>query len=151
MNDNQIVKYCLFPGTIQSSNDGQEHYIGPHQLAHLYGVKMRECIIAKETEPAPPDLIHLYPRYNGDYRLPGELLLDRRRLDKCPACGYPGLYLEWKAVGLVKIQRNQITDRYGHTDVSSGGISCQRCGKVVVTSAEIPEAAMNAILGEDES
>lgn len=74
-------KYVLCPGEVTSKHDGQRHYIGPMQLARLYGVDQRECEI---YEPAPSwtewdfrraeersrGLVRLTPRYNGDYTVP---------------------------------------------------------------------------------
>lgn len=72
--------YVLCPGFVTSKYDGQTHYIGPMQLARLYGVDVRECLI---YEPAPwwtrsyymkaeeegRGLPRLRPRYHGDYDL----------------------------------------------------------------------------------
>lgn len=75
------VRYVLCPGYVVSARDGDEHFIGARQLAHLYGVPLNQCVI-------PPDhrmpqslrdrfwsrhanLPKLVPRYDGDYRLPG--------------------------------------------------------------------------------
>lgn len=74
-------KYVLCPGMVTSQTDGQEHYIGPMKLAHLYGVDLRECEI---FEPSPNwttimrwmaeerfrGLVTLRPRHDGNYALP---------------------------------------------------------------------------------
>jgi hypothetical protein len=75
------VKYLVCPGIVKSVNDGQHHYIGPNMLMHLYGVKYDEC---KIYEPSPNwlpidyelsferniNLIKLYPRSDGNYKIP---------------------------------------------------------------------------------
>lgn len=69
------IKYVLHPGHVTSQTDGQRHYITSMQLAKLYGVSLRECWIVRSGEfwaggRDTDRLIHLYPRYDGDYTLP---------------------------------------------------------------------------------
>lgn len=69
-------KYVLHPGHITSKSDGQSHYINAARLADLYGVSLRTCINADAPEylavqHSAASFTHLYPRYDGDYRLPG--------------------------------------------------------------------------------
>ena len=63
--------YVLFPGNVRSANDGQKHFIGAPQLAQLYGVNYRECMVVYEEHlheyRAKPHHIHLHPRYDGQY------------------------------------------------------------------------------------
>lgn len=79
------IKYVLHPGTVVSKNDRQRHNISAEVLARLYGVRMSECLVCpshnvntREASVARfllenrKDLIHLYPRSNGDYFLPKE-------------------------------------------------------------------------------
>ena len=69
-----MIKYALHPGEMISKSDGDMHYISAIQLASLYKVSMTECIVIKDGEPGNserPDLIHLWPKYDGDYKLPG--------------------------------------------------------------------------------
>lgn len=70
------IKYALHPGYVYSKNDGDRHWISATRLAQLYGVKMGECIDAAYTHHMNnthrESLIHLYPDYNGDYKLPEE-------------------------------------------------------------------------------
>lgn len=68
-------KYVLHPGPVVSQTDGQTHHISAHQLARLYGVRPVDCVVVFPNSPRLGDLrlrdlIHLYPRYDGDYRLP---------------------------------------------------------------------------------
>lgn len=72
------IKYAIRPGYIRSRHDGQRHHIGPGRLAQLYGVSFSECIVIPEDDPCwggrfrgydLAGLVHLYPRYDGDYRL----------------------------------------------------------------------------------
>ncbi|WOH61939.1 hypothetical protein [Bradyrhizobium sp. BWC-3-1] len=77
----QQPKYVVHPGVVVSKTDGQYHYIGAMELMRLYGIRPDECEIY-EPEPWWPQsyyrmaqeqhdgLIHLYPRYDGDYTLP---------------------------------------------------------------------------------
>lgn len=76
-------KYVICPGVVQSSTDGQRHYINPMQLMRLYGLDPRECEI---HDPAPwwPEsyyrmaaerqrgLPRLGPRYDGNYKVPND-------------------------------------------------------------------------------
>ena len=76
------LRYALHPGWVISKRDGQDHYISHQQLAWLYrlnpdqfvviddrGMDRREYTRAmRKTEELK--LIHLYPRFDGDYTLP---------------------------------------------------------------------------------
>ena len=76
------VRYVLCPGMVTSRYDGQGHYVSALQLARLYGVDMRLCVIFRPPSCLPLDrylmelkrqyreIIVLKPRYNGDYTLP---------------------------------------------------------------------------------
>lgn len=72
------VRYVLCPGMVTSRYDGQDHYVSARQLARLYGVDMKLCVIfatnpgrsLSEDRSRYPGLIFLGPRYNGDYTLP---------------------------------------------------------------------------------
>ncbi len=71
--DRTQVRYVLHPGYVTSRNDGQRHYVGIAQLAKLYGLDIRAPNVAiayglRSLDDLPDD-VHLYPRYNGDYRL----------------------------------------------------------------------------------
>lgn len=62
-------RYVLCPGYIRSQFDGDEHYIGVTQLAHLYGVDYRKCTIVDDRFIPKEGDIYLRPRYRGDYNL----------------------------------------------------------------------------------
>ncbi|MNX81497.1 hypothetical protein D3C86_1131860 [compost metagenome] len=80
------ARYLLCPGPVTSKTDGDRHHITARQLAHLYGVPMKECVVLPDAELGAlgggrrrtelqaradrGELITLYPRYNGDYSLP---------------------------------------------------------------------------------
>jgi hypothetical protein len=70
------IRYVLHPGYMRSRNDGDLHYITAGQLADLYHVDIRECRIQEQQDHEilgrreDPDLIHLYPNYSGNYKLP---------------------------------------------------------------------------------
>lgn len=69
-------RYVLCPGIVTSKSDGQRHYVGPAQLARLYGVPFSECVIFPQEYAQvrgwldPPGAVYLRPRYDGDYSLP---------------------------------------------------------------------------------
>lgn len=79
-------KYVIVPGYVRSTTDGQLHYVGVAHLAELYGVRPSDfctlpeldhhrhsSIIAYTNMTARierGELIELYPRRDGDYRLP---------------------------------------------------------------------------------
>lgn len=78
------ARYLLCPGLVRSRSDGDVHYITGRHLAHLYGVPMEQCVelpdllsfkstlarheLLKRADRG--ELVSLYPRVNGDYRLP---------------------------------------------------------------------------------
>lgn len=80
------VKYALHPGFVTSKNDGDRHFINAHQLASCYGVRPCECVVVPwdATKTRIDEirrqqiidriermkLIHLHPRYDGNYKLP---------------------------------------------------------------------------------
>ena len=66
------VRYILHPGYVRSKYDGDEHFIGGPRLARLYGVSLRDCVYGDVCTYAPREGdIHLRPRFDGDYQLPG--------------------------------------------------------------------------------
>lgn len=75
------AKYALLPGRVYSKNDGQLHHVDAWQLAWLYNVPPRECVVVRETlNPREREimmekikrlcLIELHPRYDGNYTIP---------------------------------------------------------------------------------
>ena len=71
-----MYKYALHPGYVLSPY-GDRHYITAGQLANLYRVNSRECIVIDSTRPETflglntNNLINLYPRGDGDYNKGG--------------------------------------------------------------------------------
>jgi hypothetical protein len=72
-------KYALHPGIVISRNDGQRRRIGGAQLGRLYRLRTHEYIIwtcgFQEVDKLGrrwDDYIHLYPRYDGNYRRPSD-------------------------------------------------------------------------------
>ena len=68
-----MLKYTIHPGIVYSQNDNGRHYISVDELIRLYHVKRSECIIimgARKFFELEKDLIHLYPKNDGDYTLP---------------------------------------------------------------------------------
>ena len=60
-------KYVLCPGYVRSQFDKDEHYINEKQLAHLYGVKLEDCMLDTGKTRTDNSVIYLRPRYDGDY------------------------------------------------------------------------------------
>jgi hypothetical protein len=65
-------KYCVHGGFVMNVNDRQVHYVSATVVARLYGLPPGSFIIAKQDDVRGLDFVHLYPRDNGDYRLPRE-------------------------------------------------------------------------------
>jgi hypothetical protein len=68
--------YVLHPGYVESRFDSQQHYICASDLAALYGLRLADCYLRSNKpiqgeKPLPAGAIHLYPRYDGNYELPG--------------------------------------------------------------------------------
>jgi len=67
-------RYVLHPGWVWSRTDGDRHFIPAAVLARLYKVPLRECVVHRPGDVftgvgLPKNLVHLYPRYDGDYTL----------------------------------------------------------------------------------
>jgi hypothetical protein len=85
------MRLMILPGHVTSANDGQRHFIGPSQLAHLYGVNYKDCEVYhragnQNLRATLSDLrltmhhtipVLLTPRENGDYSL--EKAIERSR------------------------------------------------------------------------
>lgn len=75
------VRYIVHPGTVMSRNDRDRHFISAPRLAALYGV--RDYVVVDDDRPgfrAEPGDVHLYPRFDGDYRLPTAGPIDGRHI-----------------------------------------------------------------------
>ena len=72
----EMIKYAVYPGYVLS-RDGNRHYITASQLANLYRVNSRECIVIDPIRPETSfglntnNLINLYPRDDGNYKKGG--------------------------------------------------------------------------------
>jgi hypothetical protein len=67
-------RYALHAGTVRSENDGQFHQIGVTRLAALYRLGPQEWVAWNNNADhlrIGQDYIHLFPRHDGDYRVPG--------------------------------------------------------------------------------
>jgi hypothetical protein len=73
-----MKKYVVCPGTIQSINDGQFHYISSYKLCHLYGVDHKECYFLCHfsdaftvnnilSEERKDELIYLLPQFRAHH------------------------------------------------------------------------------------
>lgn len=70
-----MSKYALCPGNVRSKSDGDVHFISSRQLARLYKVSHKDCIVVEDLskrniefiENKFPNIIFLYPRYDGNY------------------------------------------------------------------------------------
>ena len=71
-----MKKYAVFPGFIESKNDGDLHWISAHQLMKLYKVPPHKCVIVdyyhhpEDLHKNIKGLIRLSPRFHGNYDLP---------------------------------------------------------------------------------
>ena len=77
-----MKKYAVFAGLVPSAHDRDMHWISAAQLMRLYGVPPKECVAVyvegggllspgmrgRHGRSALSGLIHLRPRYAGDYR-----------------------------------------------------------------------------------
>lgn len=70
-----MQRIFLHPGEVKSKNDGDIHFISAQQLARLYGVNYKECHVIYQDRPetsrgvvARHDDVHLFPRYDGNYK-----------------------------------------------------------------------------------
>ena len=66
----RVLKYRLLPGLVRSANDKDIHHIPAARLAELYGVKLSECLVGEPRSGDPTGLIELWPRRDGNYKLP---------------------------------------------------------------------------------
>lgn len=62
--------YVLHPGLVFSATDMDQHFVSSARLSKLYGVDPAKCFVHVPGKEYPTGAIHLYPRSNGDYRLP---------------------------------------------------------------------------------
>jgi hypothetical protein len=70
-------KFLVLPGVVWSRHDGDMHHISAERLIQLYGVKLSECVIARDDGTVPgmspemlKSLIQLSPRRDGNYQIP---------------------------------------------------------------------------------
>jgi len=63
------VRYVLHPGWVESKNDGESHYITAPQLAKLYNVSWKDCVLAGQLgrRYGNDNATHLSPSYSGNY------------------------------------------------------------------------------------
>jgi hypothetical protein len=76
--------FVLHSGEVISRFDGTLHYINTILLAELYGLKGWQWVDFREwrgKDPSPEEAIHLYPRADGDYKLP-QSVADVRRIER---------------------------------------------------------------------
>lgn len=76
-NERELIPYILHPGYIRSKTDSDIHFIDGVQLMKLYNVHWRNCVVIPHGAPTPEfyndsTYIHLYPRYDGNYKNYGE-------------------------------------------------------------------------------
>ncbi len=73
----QAKRFILHPGLVRSRVDGDTHFITAARLCELYGVHPNKCLAAYWScwdiyvARHFPDAVHLYPRTDGNYTLPG--------------------------------------------------------------------------------
>jgi hypothetical protein len=67
-------RYALHSGTVRSETDGRIHPIGVSRLARLYKLEPGQWLnwdARAAHSHIEADYIHLFPRCDGDYRVPG--------------------------------------------------------------------------------
>jgi len=66
-----LKRYVLHPGMVCSKIDGGLHFIDAITLAGLHCVYMSECFVYDLRNPVfkfhQGELVHLYPREDGEY------------------------------------------------------------------------------------
>jgi hypothetical protein len=74
-----MFKYAIHPDYVCSKTDADVHYVNAKSLIYLYQLNPSECLIIDDMKIGRRQyaelmaiaensrLIHLYPRYNGDY------------------------------------------------------------------------------------
>lgn len=69
-------KYACHSGYVVSKTDGQRHFISGYELMRLYDVNPTDCVVCSGKHSTigmnDDDYIHLYPRYDGNYKTPTE-------------------------------------------------------------------------------
>ena len=72
-----LKKYICYGGYVLSKKDKDMHYISAKRIAELYGVSPRDCLMIDDYNREEKtrglnvsDRIELYPRYDGNYKLP---------------------------------------------------------------------------------
>lgn len=76
------MKYALHPDWVQSRSDGDSHYTSERELAFCYQLQREEYLLIDDrrmdrrtyvramARAEELGLIHLYPRFDGNYTLP---------------------------------------------------------------------------------
>ena len=83
-------RYALHPGFVRSAGDGQEHYVGVHDLARLYRLRQGEYVRWDDQDPSsylgrdPRAFAHLWPDSSGRY----ELIAERIEQERVALAGY---------------------------------------------------------------
>ncbi len=71
-------KFILHPGNVINFETGDSKPIDAATLAHLYNVDLNDCVLLNTKGKTPgwgrprPDftgLIHLYPKFDGNYKI----------------------------------------------------------------------------------
>jgi hypothetical protein len=67
-------RYAVFPGLVESRNDGDEHFLTFGRLCELYSVLPEVCVnMSDESKWRGRDISHLTPlrpRSDGNYSIP---------------------------------------------------------------------------------
>ena len=70
------MRYIIHEGYVVSS-DGDEHFISGERLIELYNLDPSQCYIQRYDRPIRgvrinEEYTHLFPRTDGNYKIPGE-------------------------------------------------------------------------------
>jgi hypothetical protein len=70
-NPKRKIKFVLHPGVGAGRRAGDQGHIDAPELARLYGVDIKQCLVFKPGQIGNDHLWHLYPREDGQYLYPG--------------------------------------------------------------------------------
>lgn len=79
-------RYVLHPGYGHRTQNDVEEFLSAPQLAKLYGIAYRGCLVAGDHYQPMPGDIHFYPRADGHYE---------------DAVGAPGCWFDGIAVAVI--------------------------------------------------
>lgn len=73
-----MIKYHVVPGRVTSRMDGDVSFISGPRLADLYKLKSGEWMVCSQADSNGcfvGGVLHLYPRFDGNYKHPDEYMV----------------------------------------------------------------------------